>query len=428
MKRILTFIAIFCGFLSNELNAQVAYSDFFTDKALRIDYQMAGDAKSQQVYIDKYSEEPQWAGTRTQLISPFNYGEYLFKAYDKASGKEIFQQGFSSLFMEWRTTAEAKTLKRAYPQVITMPFPKNPIVAEFFERNKATGEWETLLKADINPADMFISKEAKPSYPRIKIIDNGKPENKVDLVFVAEGYTQEQMPKFEKDIRELVDYIFQREPYKSRKADFNVYAVMAPSEQSGPDNPGKGIWNKTPVNSNFYTFGTDRYLTTSDYKAVRDVVWDVPTDAIVIIANTDVYGGGGIYNFWAIASSDNKYKGEVVIHELGHSFAGLADEYFDSETAYEDFYNLKTEPWEPNITTLVNFESKWKSMLPANTPIPTMADPAKPRELGVYEGGGYMAKGIYRPIDKCQMRVNTKDGFCPVCQKAISATIDYYVK
>ena len=428
MKRIQAILLFFCIFLTPVVKAQDAYSSYFTDKSLRIDFLLAGDASAQHVYIDKYSEEPIWTKTRSNLVAPFEYGEYLFKAFDKATGKEIFKVGFSTLFFEWRTTAEAKMLPRAYPQVVTMPFPKASVDVEFFERNRTTGGWNSLLKTSIDPTSMFISREAKPSYPRKKILDNGSPAGKVDMVFIAEGYTKDQMGKFEKDVREMVDYMFQREPYKSRKSDFNIYAVMAPSENAGPDNPGKGYWSRTPLASTFYTFGTDRYLTTSDYKAVRDAIWDVPTDAIFILTNTNVYGGGGIYNYYAMASSDNKYKGEVMIHEFGHSFAGLADEYFNSETAYEDFYNLKLEPWEPNITTLVNFDAKWKSMLPAGTPIPTISDPNKPRDLGVYEGGGYMAKGIYRPIDKCQMRVNTKDGFCPVCQQAISRMIDYFVK
>lgn len=428
MKRISAILLFICIFLTPKLQAQDAFGTYFTDKSLRIDFLLAGDAASQHVFIDKYSEEPIWAGTHTNLVSPFEYGEYLFKAFDQATGKEIYKVGFSTLFFEWRSTAEAKLLPRAYSQVVTMPFPKASVNIVFYERNRANGQWVSLLKTSVDPASMFISREAKPSNPRVKILDNGSPASKVDMVFVAEGYTKEQMPKFEKDVREMVDYMFQREPYKSRKTDFNVCAVMAPSETAGPDNPGKGYWSRTPLASTFYTFGTDRYLTTSDYKAVRDAVWDVPTDAIFILTNTDVYGGGGIYGYYAMASSDNKFKGEVMIHEFGHSFAGLADEYFGSETAYEDFYNLKVEPWEPNITTLVNFDAKWKKLLPAKTAIPTIAEPDKPRVLGVYEGGGYMAKGIYRPIDKCQMRVNTKDGFCPVCQDAISRMIDFYVK
>lgn len=428
MNRIQTILVAICIFLTPALQAQDAFSRYFTSKQLRIDFLLAGDSQSQRVFIDKYSEEPLWAGTRTNLVAPFEYGEYLFKAYDRASGAEIFKVGFSTLFSEWRTTAEAKMLPRAYSQVVTMPYPKATIDVEFFERNKATGSWTSLQKTTIDPSSIFISREQKASYPKVKILDSGNPEAKVDLTFVAEGYTETEMDKFERDVRFMVDYMFEREPYKSRKADFNVVAVKSPSASSGPDNPGKGYWSKTPMASTFFTFGTDRYLTTSDFKSVKDVVWDVPTDAVFILVNTEVYGGGGIYGYYAMASSDNKYKGEVMIHEFGHSFAGLADEYFDSETAYEDFYNLKVEPWEPNITTLVNFDTKWKSMLPEGTPIPTKVDSSKPRVLGVYEGGGYMAKGIYRPIDKCQMRVNTKDGFCPVCQEAISRMIDYYTK
>jgi hypothetical protein len=203
-----------------------------------------------------------------------------------------------------------------------------------------------------------------------------------------------------------------------------VWAVGLSSEESGTDVSGKGIFKHTALNSGYYTFGLDRYLTTPDMKSIRDAVWNVPCDAIFILVNAETYGGGGMYNFYAMGTADNARTASVFVHEFGHSFAGLADEYFTSTVAYdENFYNLKLEPWEPNITTLVDFDSKWKDLLPEATPIPTPADEAHEDALGVYEGGGYLAKGIYRPKVHCMMR--DYGPFCPACDRAVQRMIDF---
>jgi IgA Peptidase M64. len=205
------------------------------------------------------------------------------------------------------------------------------------------------------------------------------------------------------------------EPYKSRKNDFNIWAVESVSEDSGTDFPHKNIWKNTAANSNFYTFRIDRYLTAPNQTDVCKLASNAPYDALYVIVNTSVYGGGGIYNFYGLSMSDDKYESEVFVHEFGHSFAGLGDEYYDSETAYDGFYNLKVEPWEPNITTMVNFSAKWKDMVGKNG-------------VGIYEGGGYMTKGVFRPREDCRMKTNTANDFCPVCQKAIRKMIDAYTK
>jgi len=257
-------------------------------------------------------------------------------------------------------------------------------------------------------------------------LNNGKPAQKVDLVFVAEGYTREEMEKFRKDAAQFTDYLFQTKPYNDRKNDFNVWAVECPSDESGVDIPGHNIWKNTALKSHFWTFGIDRYLTAPDLVIIRDKVWNVPCDAVFVIVNSNIYGGGGIYNYYGIGTANHMQSNAVFVHELGHSFAGLADEYFTSEVAYNDFYNLKTEPWEPNITTLVNFEAKWEKMLPAGTPVPTTPNTSTADKVGVYEGGGYVTKGVFRPMINCQMRSSNAD-FCPVCQSIINRMIDWSI-
>ena len=411
-------VAVFC---------QINFDDYFEQKTLRFDFYLAGNALQQTVYVEGFREEPLWSGSLTHLVSIPEFGEYLYRIYDEASGKLIFKKGFNSLFQEWRTTEEAKTVNRSYIQVITMPYPKNNIRLEILTRSYDTGKFEPLFETNLDPACIFINRDKQTEYPVTKILNNGHHSQKVDLVFVAEGYTIDEMEKFREDARRFSDYLFNTIPFSNRKNEFNVWAVETPSYQSGTDIPGENIWKNTVLNSHFWTFGIERYLTAPDLALIRNKVWNVPCDAVYVIVNSDIYGGGGIYNYYGISTSDHRMSGAVFIHELGHSFAGLADEYFSAEVAYEDFYNLSIEPWEMNITTLVNFDAKWKNMLPAGTPVPTPPSENNQDKIGVYEGGGYMTEGIYRPMINCMMR-SLNAGFCPVCQYAINKVIDFYVE
>ena len=406
--------------------AQLNFNDYFEAKTLRFDFYLAGNAERQDVFVDCFREEPQWGGSLTHLTDMPDYGEYCYRMYDEASGQLIYSRGFCSLFQEWRTTDEAKTVNRSYSQVIVMPYPKKTIRLELLTRSYATGEFEPLFQTSLDPESIFINRDKRTAYPVTQILNSGAPAQKVDLVFVAEGYARDEMGKFRKDAERFADCLFRTKPFGDRKKDFNVWAVECPSEESGTDIPGQNIWKNTALKSHFWTFGIDRYLTAPDLAVIRDNVWNVPCDAVFVIVNSEKYGGGGIYNYYGIGTSDHAQSCAVFVHELGHSFIGLADEYFQSEVAYDDFYNLTTEPWEANLTTLVNFDAKWKDMLPAGTPIPTPPNATKEPTVGVYEGGGYVTKGVFRPMINCRMRSNNGD-FCPVCQRAIHRMIDGYI-
>ncbi|MGM0475387.1 MAG: M64 family metallopeptidase, partial [Bacteroidota bacterium] len=251
---------------------------------------------------------------------------------------------------------------------------------------------------------------------------NGMPEKKVDLLFLAEGYRAEEMEKFIADARRSADFIFSEEPFMSNRNAFNVRAVKSISLDSGTDIPGGGVWKNTVLNSTFYTFGIERYMTTLDFKSVCDVASNAHYDQVYILVNTSKYGGGGIYNHYSISAADNKQSREVLIHEFGHAFGGLADEYFTSAVAYNDYFNLEAEPWNPNLTTLVDFSSKWEEMVPEGVPVPTPPLDKYRRTVGVYEGGGYVSKGVYRPMIDCRMHSNDAS-FCPVCSRAIEKMI-----
>lgn len=405
------------------VGAQVSFDKYFIPKSLRIDFDLSGNAKVQRASLRQLREEPVWGGPQKNLIDKFGYGGYYVKIFDKTGKTLIYSRGFNTLFEEWRTTDQAKTETQSWTNSVSVPFPKDTIIVEILGRERADMQFHSMMKLSVDPKSIFIDRGNLKAQNVTKLQYNGDSENHADLVFLAEGYTAAEQDKFLADAKRFMETLFTIPPYPDHRNDFNVWAVGLVSEESGTDSSGKGIFKNTALNSGYYTFGLDRYLTTPDIKSIRDAVWNVPCDAVFILINAKTYGGGGIYNFYAMGTADNERTQSVFVHEFGHSFAGLADEYFSSTVAYNDFYNLKYEPWEPNITTLVNFSSKWKNQLAKGTPIPTPLTDQYKDKLGVFEGGGYLPKGIYRPMDHCMMRDYAP--FCPVCSAAIVRMISY---
>ena len=398
----------------------------FGQGTLRIDYLLAGDAKSEVVYFSQMKMEPFWGGPHKNLTDQFGYGTYRYAAYDSATGKLLFSRGFSTLFQEWKGTAEAKIMKRAFPMTAVMPFPKITIRFVIEKRSFETNEFERIFERIINPSDYFISRESIHRCKSDKVKDSGDPANHVDVAFISEGYTSVDMDKFHNDAKRMMEYILSNEPYSANGNHFNFYAIESPSDEAGVSIPGRDIFVNTNIHSSFYTFNMDRYLTTFDTKSVYDIAANVPYDLIFVLVNSKQYGGGGFYNHYGEGTVDNQLSTIVFIHEFGHEFAGLADEYYTSEVTYSDYYNLKVEPWEPNITTNVNFESKWKKMVAPETPLPTPRSEKFQTATGMFEGGGYLSKGIYSPAMDCRMKSNAAAGFCPACTDAIIRMIRFY--
>ncbi|MDD2292812.1 MAG: M64 family metallopeptidase [Bacteroidales bacterium] len=424
-KYFLTIVLILAAF---GCKAQISYNQYFNNDRLRLDLVFAGTNKQQSVYLESIHHEGAWSGTRSQMVSPFDYGNYEVALYSVADGAKIYSNSFCSLFSEWRTTQESKEVAKAFTNSVVIPCPKEKVKVVLSERLFETGKMSPLFTFTLDPEDKEIKRDSENDFKVDEILNNGPSEHKVDLVFAAEGYTAEEMDKFRRDVQRFVGYLFDIEPYKSRKADFNIWAVESVSVESGTDIPHNDIWKNTVAASNFYTFKIDRYLTAPDHKKVAQMVTNAPYDAIYVIVNTEKYGGGGIYNYYGLSMSDHPYTKEVFVHEFGHSFAGLGDEYYESDVAYEDTYNLNYEPWEPNLTTFVGGEYKWKGMVNAKTPIPTPNEAKYAGVVGVFEGGGYSAKRIYRPSFDCRMKTNKAPGFCPVCTDAINRMIDYYCR
>ena len=422
--KIIISISLFC-WVSN-LKA-IDYAEYFTDKACRVDFHLAGNASTTSAHIDRIKEEPYWGGRKSNLTTFLNLGEYRFQLTDSITGNLIYTNGFSSLFYEWQTTAEAKHIPKSFEQSIQFPFPKNSVKLNI-DKRIGFETWETLISFNFSPNDKLIARSSVPKTLVREILRSTSSEKAVDIAVIAEGYRDTEQEKFFADSQNLAESLFTHEPFTRNKSKINIYAIAAISVDSGVSKPQDNKWKNTVIGSHFYTFYEPRYLTSSNVFTICDYAALVPYDAIYILANTPSYGGGGIYNFYAFASADSKRaKSEVIVHEFGHSFAGLGDEYFyDKKNALDEMYNISEEPWEPNLTSLIHFETKWKNDLPKDAIVPTpLTEENKKLRVGVFEGGAYLSKGIYRPAFDCRMRTNEAKTFCPVCEKAVENMILY---
>lgn len=403
------------------------FADFFQNKTLRVDYIFTGNAEHQSIYLDELSQLPTWAGRLHHLSELPLEGNGQITVRDLTSKRCLYKTSFSSLFQEWLSTDEAKTTAKGFENTFLIPYPKQPVEVEVSLLNPQ-GKVTTSLKHIVRPDDILIHQRGTTHVtPHRYLLQSGSAESCIDVAILAEGYTEKEMDLFYQDAQKACESIFSYEPFKSLKSKFNIVAVGSPSADSGVSVPRESQWKHTAFSSHFDTFYSDRYLTTSHVKAIHDALSGIPYEHIIILANTDVYGGGGIYNSYTLTTAHHPMFKPVVVHEFGHSFGGLADEYYYEEDVMSDTYPLNVEPWEQNITTRVNFASKWEDMLAKGTPVPTPVSEKQKYPVGVYEGGGYSFKGIYRPAYDCRMKTNDCPVFCPVCQRAIRRVIEFYI-
>lgn len=421
------FFCVLLFFLTVTGSYAQNFADYFQDKTLRVDYIFTGDAKRQAIYLDELSQLPSWAGRQHHLPELPLEGNGQIVVKDLADGKCIYKTSFSSLFQEWLATDEAQAVAKGFENTFLLPFPKKAVEVEIVLYSSRK-EVMVRLKHVVKPDDILIHKRGISHVtPHRYMHRSGDEKDCIDVAVLAEGYTEQEMELFYQDAQRTCESLFSYEPFRSMKNKFNIVAVASPSADSGVSVPREGLWKQTAVHSHFDTFYSDRYLTTSRVKAIHNALAGIPYEHIIILANTDVYGGGGIYNSYTLTTAHHPMFKPVVVHEFGHSFGGLADEYFYDDDVMTDTYPLDVEPWEPNITTRLNFAAKWEDMLAPQTPCPTPTSQKKDYPVGVFEGGGYSAKGIYRPSFDCRMRTNEYPEFCSVCQRAIRRMIDFYV-
>lgn len=424
LLRIFLFSTIFAPSLWGQPKATTP-SEQHPIRTLRIDYTMSGNAKSQHISVGELASFPGWAGRTAHLDSLPLKGNGDLTLRDLKTGRVLYRQSFSTLFQEWLSTEEATHTPRSFENCFLLPMPSDSAEAtiRLFDMK---GRSLCQLSHRITPDDILIRRLDHLTVPPHRMIhESGTASEKIDVAIVAEGYTETQREAFYRDAQATVESILSHEPFKERSDCFNFVAVAPASKDSNVSIPKEGLWRETALGSHFSTFYSDRYLTTLRQRDLHNLLAGIPYEHIIILANTYTYGGGGIYNAYTLTTTHHRAFRPVVVHEFGHSFAGLADEYYYDDQ-YENYYTPEVEPWEQNITTLKDFPSKWADMLPKKTAIPTPPDAKHPERLGVYEGGGYMSRGVFRSRQDCRMKTNEADDFCPVCQRAISRLIDFY--
>lgn len=400
------------------------FDDYFIDKTLRLDYIFAGNANEQNAYLSEMIALNKWHGRVDNLSVTPVQGNGQIKVFDKSTNQLIYILPFGSLFQEWLTLDAAKKQSKSFENSFLIPFPKKEINVQISFFNSKNEE-KVVFNQLIDPNDILIRKssEIKNEY---EVIHKATVKNPIKIALVAEGFTAEELNVFMDFAHQTVQNLFKHQILKKYENSFEIIAVKTVSKESGISVPSRNIWLDTAVQSNFDTFYSERYLTTLHTKLLHAQLENIPYQHIIILANTNVYGGGGILNSYSLTTTKNKEFAPVVVHEFGHSFAGLADEYFYEEDVFENKASLNTEPWEKNITSLVDFSSKWKNMMNKNTPIPTPKTMSNEVKIGVFEG--LKGNGLYIPTLTCRMKINNTPDFCPVCSNAIEEMILFYTQ
>jgi len=442
---------------------------------MRVDYYHSGNATQEHFSLDRVVAEPlAWPGDPSKAIDTTLRGKYWFDVVDEASRKVIFSRGFASMYGEWETTAEAKTMNRTFSESLRFPGVDKPARIVLKKRD-AKNAFKEIWTTRVDPSDKFLVRAGAlaSAGPLIKLHERGDPAAKLDLLILGDGYTAGERAKFEADAKRLLAVFFATSPFKERENDINVWGLVPASIDSGISRPSDHVYKRTPLGTTYDTFDSERYVLTEENRKFRDLAANAPYEAVEIITNSKTYGGGGIYNLYSTVAADSGFAPYIFVHEFGHHLAGLADEYYTSDVAYLPPAQ-KVEPWEPNVTALLEpLKLKWRDLVAPGTKIPTpwpkeefenfqteyqaqrraLRDAHKPEadmnalfdremardtgllnspglrgKVGAYEGANYEAKGYYRPQSDCIMFTRDAVGFCAVCRRALEETLDLYSK
>jgi len=435
---------------------------------MRVDYVHTGSATDEHFALDGIVREAAWPGPLDRWIDDTNFGKYYFEVLDRATNRPIYSRGFASIFGEWQTTDEAKQVSRAFGESVRFPYPSSPVQVVIKKRG-TQNEFREVWSVVVDPADESIDRSAPPKLNVWAVMQNGAPRDKVDLLLLGDGYTAAEMDKWHGDARRLADILFASSPFKEHRQEFNVWAIDTPAEESGVSRPSDQIYRRSPLRASYDAFGSERYVLTFDNKRLREIASAAPYEFIEIVVNGRKYGGGGIFNLYATVASDNAFTPYVFVHEFGHHFAGLADEYYTSDVSYGS-PTERPEPWEPNATADPH-AAKWRELLTPGIELPTpwpkqqfesleqqiqkrrreiraqhrpeaemealfkeergedtklLASGANAGKVGAFEGAMYEGRGYYRPQQDCIMFTRDEVGFCAVCRRAIERIIKMY--
>ena len=441
-------------------------------RTMRVDYYHTGNATEERFSLDTVRIEGEWPGRLDRVIDDTNLGRYLFEVRDRKTNRLLYSRGFAGIYGEWETTDEAKNMNRTFSESVRFPAPDAPVQLLLKKRDPQNA-FREVWSVVIDPAAQDVDRSPAPAGAHVwAVMQNGPPSDKVDLLLMGDGYTAAEMDKWHADARRLTEILFSQPPFRQRRSAFNVWAVDTPSEESGVSIPSDGVWRRSALGASYDAFGSERYVLTFDNKRMRDAAAAAPYEFVEIVVNGRKYGGGGIFNLYATVSANNSSTPYVFVHEFGHHFAGLADEYYTSDVAVNKD-EVRVEPWEPNATADPK-AIKWKDLIEPGTPLPTpwakaefeaaekvtqakrreirarhrpesemealfaqelaemaplLARPPYGNKVGAFEGANYEAHGYYRPEADCMMFTrNTTRGFCAVCRRAIERVIDLYAK
>jgi hypothetical protein len=404
---------------------KVTFARFFTNHTLRVDLTHRGSAKTESYRVVGLVKEGTWAGSRTRLLDPFPYGAHRFEIRDVATGALLYTRGYASLFSEWQTTREAKKISQGFSESLRLPLPRAPFELRIHSRTPK-GKLRQVFRRRLDPRRGVRTWKATPGVATKVLHKSGPAHKKLDILILGDGYTRAEREKFWRDARRFAQVMLTDRTFGAYKDKLNIRALYVPSVDSGVSEPRKGRLLNTPLGLSFNTFGSARYMMTVKNLALRRAAAHAPYDALYIMGNTSRYGGGGIYNLYSSFPSDNEYDAYVFVHEFGHSFAGLADEYYTSDTSTENMYKANVEPADPNITAFLGGRFKWKRLVRPGTPIPTPATAKYKHVVGLFEGAGYKARGLYRAQQDCKMKGKGHVDFCRVCADAIARMIKLY--
>lgn len=441
-------------------------------RTLRVDYGHTGDATGERFGVDRVVLEPlPWPGDLAKAVDASNLGKYCFEVNDKATGKLLYSRGFASIYGEWETTDEARTLSRTFSESLRFPQPTAPVRIQVKKRD-AANLFKAVWSFDLDPADPLIERALPPDAGGLIALQRrGESPDKVDFLILGDGYSAAERGKFEAQARRVMELLFEQTPFKEHRNDFNVWALCPPSRESGISRPSTGVHRRTPLGTTYDAFGSERYVLTFDNRAWRDIASQAPYEFVEILVNAETYGGGGIHNLYSTASAGNSTIGYLFVHEFGHHFAGLADEYYTSDVAVTNSTS-QPEPWEPNVT-LDARNPKWKALLTQGVPLPTpwrkaefeahshayqkerrairaanrpeaemdalfarekvfetklLGTDLHSGQVGAFEGGNYEATGTFRSQEDCLMFTRDEVGFCAACRAAIERVIRQYAK
>jgi hypothetical protein len=439
-------------------------------RTMRVDYMHAGAASEEHFALDGIVLEGAWPGPLDRWIDESNLGSYYFQVLDRATNRVLYSRGFASIFGEWQTTDEARQQRRAFQESVRFPAPAAPVQV-LLKKRGPNNEFREVWSLLVDPSDPAIDRSPPPKLPVWAVMENGAPRDKVDLLLLGDGYAAAEMDQWHRDARRTADTLFAVSPFKERRADFNVWAIDTPAEESGVSRPSDGVYRRSPLRASYDAFGSERYVLTFDNRRLREIAAAAPYEFIEIVVNDRKYGGGGIFNLFATVSAGNAFTPYVLVHEFGHHFAGLADEYYTSDVSYTGS-TARPEPWEPNATADPT-AAKWKELLTAGVPLPTpwpkqefeqieqeiqnrrreiraqhrpeeemealfreererdtklLASGPNAGKVGAFEGAMYEARGYYRPQTDCIMFTRDEVGFCAVCRRAIERVIRMYAR